>query len=104
MDLEDVNVLAGKYADTAEGNNIRFEIIGNEAEVQSFDSGYLNELGIDTKKKRLDLVPQDKDIEISDELFIYNSKDIRKRFSKFCDDKELKEKQGVRLLDKILKN
>ncbi len=102
MSHEEVMEIADTYKGKTKDNKIRFEIAGNEAEVQSFDVGYLNELGIDVKKKRKDLVPQEEDLVITDELFIWKPKDIIKRFEGFCEDNNVDYKQGKELLNKIL--
>ena len=94
------NTLIERFKENNPSAKLRVELTGDASTVKAFDKSKYQELGIDIKKKYNDIdVPlnEEKEIEKLDE------KGIIDKFKQFCEENSYDEKEGLKILNELLK-
>lgn len=99
--FKEIDEILKKYSNS--GDKIRFEFIGNKEELRSLDDNKFKKVGIDVKKKQLEI--EEGIFSAAQNQFVsFTKTDILKEFDNFCEIKEIKNnKYGKDLLINKLK-
>lgn len=102
VDIADVIAVANEIH--GNGNRNRFEFVGDRERVKGFDGSRFQDMGIDIKKKYVDLEQpiKNKVIDKKIELNIWDASKITDRFSLFCGTNQLDLETGSIILTKII--
>jgi len=98
---EEINKLINKYKDS--NNTIRFEITGEKTKVKSFDTKIFNGTNIGFIKTYEEKEINKIELEKVKSKKVYNKKEVLGVFEEFCDSKQYDKKQGLELVNKLIK-